>query len=595
MLIRWTEFVTVGKPRRFFNVGRVFKVLWSEPASANSPVSNHSMISPTSHGQFAFTELRRFVVIRERSYCSLCLSINTYGGQATTKLGVRSQDHAVVFPQGELLPSPLPGESMDKAPFPLIIERLGELLSPLSRLDFSRIYTVEHNIKVMSIGRIPPQHLKRLDHYFTESIIGEKPSLPSEEETTLPRTVSFHHPIEIYSERNRIWVDTLAHFDESVTIPEISKELAIRLGIASSISETGLICHMFWRASRNVNTKYNTAFTVVNDPAFDILLNFGTDWTQLWSSPTPSWDSIPSHPKLPGEALNAEGGWRISGTPGETEKLDPRYRVRNAEYKKFFRSGRVFSMLLTLPNGTSDEVRKISSIVQYGGIYTVKLRLIVAYGLSAVQNKTIVCLPITNIPGLDSSSPAVNPTRCSIYSEEDSTRPSWASTFLKVDVSDGERLPACSEVLFEDSLIVESNVKVMDVGTLDANSLESFHNHLHTLLPKLEGQRGMNLNDSALASRRTKSSGVIRRPYDSGSGTNFRRSPPNPPPIYTNSRSPMSLEARMGRLSYTTSQTFRPSSQHTPLIPVEETSSFYKGKEDEDFHKLPNQTKLRHS
>jgi Family of unknown function (DUF6590) len=44
-----------------------------------------------------------------------------------------------------------------------------EKLHPLSRLNFSKVYTVEHNVKVKSIGRISKMSMPNFKVYWKEA------------------------------------------------------------------------------------------------------------------------------------------------------------------------------------------------------------------------------------------------------------------------------------------------------------------------------------------------------------------------------------------------------------------------------------------
>jgi hypothetical protein len=155
-------------------MGRVFKTLWTEPAGSTTTTVDQRFYKETSYGELSFTKMRRFVVVRKRLHSCLCLAIYTYSGKGTAKNDVRPQDHAVVYVHGSEEPALLPDEQSKKGAFPIIIEEPGETIDPMSRLDFSRIYTVEHNVKVLKIGRISPDHHERLEKYFVESIVPPK-------------------------------------------------------------------------------------------------------------------------------------------------------------------------------------------------------------------------------------------------------------------------------------------------------------------------------------------------------------------------------------------------------------------------------------
>jgi len=167
-------FCVIKEPKRFFKVGRVFAVLWSEPAGENVDWSDEDDYEIVRYGEKVFTKIRRFVVVREGDRHSTCLPLLTYQGQGTLKRGVKPDDHAAVYAENpknlrskEKL---LAGEKLRKKPFAIFIEDSKEKIDPLTRINFSKIYTVEHNVKALKIGRIPDTDLLR--KYFIESIAG---------------------------------------------------------------------------------------------------------------------------------------------------------------------------------------------------------------------------------------------------------------------------------------------------------------------------------------------------------------------------------------------------------------------------------------
>ena len=81
--------------------------------------------------------------------------ILTYQRQGTGKSGVLSQDHAIIY-TGNDIPPLMQGESDSSLRGPIRVEPRTprDKLDPASRLNYSKIYTVEHNVKVKFIGRI---------------------------------------------------------------------------------------------------------------------------------------------------------------------------------------------------------------------------------------------------------------------------------------------------------------------------------------------------------------------------------------------------------------------------------------------------------
>jgi hypothetical protein len=124
-----------------------------------------------SYNERVYTKIRRFVVIRERIHSCLCLPLYTYGGQGTTKSDVRSQDHALVYSSDQQAPpSPSGDEVLEKEPFAIVVEDPTEQIDAMTRMNFSQVYTIQHNVKVAKVGRIAKDQLDRLNSYFVESI-----------------------------------------------------------------------------------------------------------------------------------------------------------------------------------------------------------------------------------------------------------------------------------------------------------------------------------------------------------------------------------------------------------------------------------------
>ncbi|KAG0649378.1 hypothetical protein D0Z07_4409 [Hyphodiscus hymeniophilus] len=177
---------------RFFKVGRVFRCMWSEPAGSNA--RGYLYATPSSKGEGIYSKTRYFVVVQEQRDCCTCLPIGTYGRQGTKKRGITPGDYAAVYDSAMGKAPPTPGEAMTKESFPIIAE--GQSTDPLSRIDlmsridFGRIYTVEHNVKVVKVGRIQPHHIPRLKRYFRQTFLGETEA-PAESSQQSPSANTF--------------------------------------------------------------------------------------------------------------------------------------------------------------------------------------------------------------------------------------------------------------------------------------------------------------------------------------------------------------------------------------------------------------------
>jgi hypothetical protein len=128
-------------------------VLWSEPVGSGGTEITMDGV----HGERAFHKVRRFMIssASKRGH-SICLPILTYGFQGVLKPGVHPEDHAVVYSSKKQGPYLLEREEglMTKKPIRIEVINESHKLDPLSRLNYAKLYTIEHNVKVFFIGRI---------------------------------------------------------------------------------------------------------------------------------------------------------------------------------------------------------------------------------------------------------------------------------------------------------------------------------------------------------------------------------------------------------------------------------------------------------
>lgn len=170
--------------RSFFRVGRVFHVLWAEPAgtASRSSISGLEQVERTTDpnlvpsrylGHSISSKTRRFVVIREgTNYCS-ALPITTYGGQGVAKPGVTKSEHAIIY-TGHTAPAPQPSEvpprGSNQGPMRdsirVVPDATTEALDPMSRLDFGKVCTIHHNYKAKAFGMVHEGSLRTLKAQF---------------------------------------------------------------------------------------------------------------------------------------------------------------------------------------------------------------------------------------------------------------------------------------------------------------------------------------------------------------------------------------------------------------------------------------------
>ena len=142
----------VRNPRNYFKIGRIFMINWSEPDGNTGR---------------AFTKPARFVVVRPGNGFSVCLRISTYSQQGTTKPGIFPNQHAPVVLQGYEAVV-YQGEDGLKERIEIKRENVEVDISPASRINFAKPYTIEHNVKVKNIGRVVGESVRRLEQHFAE-------------------------------------------------------------------------------------------------------------------------------------------------------------------------------------------------------------------------------------------------------------------------------------------------------------------------------------------------------------------------------------------------------------------------------------------
>ncbi|PVH81157.1 hypothetical protein DL98DRAFT_490124, partial [Cadophora sp. DSE1049] len=143
-------------------MGRVFKVLWSEldageEADDGGNRSSGSFIErELKSGGALVQKVRKFLIVKQYDSgqvgCCTCLPVTAYGGKAITKEGIHVDDHAEIYSGRS--PFYASGEGgMTKRPIRLSCSKDHKLVAP-SLLNYGKVYTVEHNVKVCFIGQI---------------------------------------------------------------------------------------------------------------------------------------------------------------------------------------------------------------------------------------------------------------------------------------------------------------------------------------------------------------------------------------------------------------------------------------------------------
>ncbi|KAJ5550376.1 hypothetical protein N7535_001686 [Penicillium sp. DV-2018c] len=143
---------------KYFKVGKVFAMLWHENAGSNGTISSEkAQASPFTKGKYQepiYSSIRRMVVVKEQRGCCWCVPVLTYGGQGVAKAGIDRNKHAIIHMRGDRPRVQRDEPRMVKEPLEVIPAKFDSKLDCMSRVNFGKIYTVEHNVKVFPVGKI---------------------------------------------------------------------------------------------------------------------------------------------------------------------------------------------------------------------------------------------------------------------------------------------------------------------------------------------------------------------------------------------------------------------------------------------------------
>ncbi|OJJ01723.1 hypothetical protein ASPVEDRAFT_130660 [Aspergillus versicolor CBS 583.65] len=163
------------RPSSYYTTGRIFAILWHENRGVSNGHENGTVITsgPIFTGRFnepIHSSIRRMVVFSTTRNKSLCFPISTYGNRGVAKPNVDPYTHAIVYPRGTPPIQAANEPRMVKEPLEVALELLDETLNPMSRLDFGKVHTVEHNVKVLPIGRITSRSMTRFIQYTRDEM-----------------------------------------------------------------------------------------------------------------------------------------------------------------------------------------------------------------------------------------------------------------------------------------------------------------------------------------------------------------------------------------------------------------------------------------
>lgn len=113
----------------------------------------------------------------------MCIPILTYYQKGLAKTGVHPEDHAPVYSGKSEPPEKREKGLMTKKAIKIDVKEPREKLDPLSRINYAKVYTIEHNVKVLFFGRVADSSRRQLAADYNKSHPPiQAPPLPYAEE-----------------------------------------------------------------------------------------------------------------------------------------------------------------------------------------------------------------------------------------------------------------------------------------------------------------------------------------------------------------------------------------------------------------------------
>lgn len=172
----------------FYVVGRVFFVLWSEPAGGRATSFTRGTVL-NAFGERVFSKIRRFVVVRQGATSCTALRISTYGGQGVAKRGITKSHHGIIY-TGRHVQQHHPSETPARRespmqPVSILVDpdSSNNVLDPMSRINFFEVHTVQYNVKAKPLGKVNSRSLAALEQQFRNVLSLPAPASPPAQRT----------------------------------------------------------------------------------------------------------------------------------------------------------------------------------------------------------------------------------------------------------------------------------------------------------------------------------------------------------------------------------------------------------------------------
>ncbi|KLU91416.1 hypothetical protein MAPG_09936 [Magnaporthiopsis poae ATCC 64411] len=149
-------------PSSSWRPGTVFKILWADPHGQSQSGRNGSFYTEqqrkiNSDGRSFYIKLRRFIIYGTGPGQSTCVPIYTYNNQGCKKTGVKPENHGIVH-DVNANPRLLHGEpNLGFNPAAIVLTESTEKITKESRVNYSQLMTVQHNVKIFIIGYVHEQ------------------------------------------------------------------------------------------------------------------------------------------------------------------------------------------------------------------------------------------------------------------------------------------------------------------------------------------------------------------------------------------------------------------------------------------------------
>ena len=122
-----------------------------------------------------------------QSVLTISRRISTYGDRGTAKNLVDQREHSIIY-TGDTAPRKLAEEkNLTKDPIQVIALE-GHELEELSRVNFAKLYPVEHNVKVLEMGKVAKNDMRTFLGYWQNETEKGFPSKSPERKRASPKS-----------------------------------------------------------------------------------------------------------------------------------------------------------------------------------------------------------------------------------------------------------------------------------------------------------------------------------------------------------------------------------------------------------------------